>query len=105
MATPISRPVHHPANQWLPKELHNETWYDLDDPDALEVDNWIFDPSRGAYYAGQVIEVGPMDYIRIKWYKSVLSGSIHDITLDDNVFECTQTYSQLRKMWWIDPCA
>lgn len=96
--------THNVNRQWLPTELHDTIWSDLTDPSSLEVGDWVFDPSNGSFYAGQVIEISIMDYVRIKWYKTVLSRTIANVTKGDNVFEFSQTYSQLSKMWWLDPC-
>ena len=89
--------VKQPENYWLPIDIHDKTWSQLTDPTALEVGNWIFDTSNGAYYAGQIVTIDHRPdgtLIRLTWHKA-----------PSNVFPWSEilTVDRMEQLLWIDP--
>lgn len=83
---------HFPPARFLPRELHDKLWFDLDDPTALSVGDIIYDPHHGACYSGVVVEI--VDWgIGVKWSKHY--GNDKDMS--------HEAWAQLKGMWWVDP--
>lgn len=82
----------HPMKRFLPQLLKYETWTTIDDPTALEIGDWVFNPKDHANYSGQIMSIAE-DLVQIYWCKS-----------DNNPFSETISLKELESMWWVDPC-
>lgn len=81
----------HPPKRFLPLQLKHESWFQVDDPTAVAMDDWIYDPAEPCNYAGQIISIQD-NLIKICWHKSENNRIIEWLQID-----------QLIEMWWIDP--
>jgi len=83
--------LRHPQKRFLPLPLKHEIWFQVEDPTAVEVENWIFDPSEPYCYAGQIISIHN-GRVEVLWHKAENNKFIEWLEID-----------QLTEMWWIDP--
>lgn len=79
--------------RFLPADLQWAIWSDIEDPTAMEVGDWLFDPAKHAHYAGKILENNHQTgMMKVEWHKDV-----------GNVFTDLITWDRLTRYWWRDP--
>lgn len=75
----------------LPETLRGLVWFEIEDPTALATGDWIFDPSNGAQYAGEILNI--LDgMVALYWHKN-----------RGECFGFTHTLDEMTQFLWADP--